>query len=289
MRITVENLEKFAANKPDIELFKKEYPEGAEILEVFNNPKFDKEFFYFIKIYFKLSEEEEEIYNKICEIEKSVSVLYSSRVKNSSFVSYSEDINKSNYVFRSKNVEDSNSINNSSFITKSKYIHGSSNVRASEKIIDSERISTSFNVVNSKDVTWGNCIISSSDIDDGGFLYKCKELTSCYFCGFVINSENCLFCHGVDGARYRIFNQEVEPQEFDRIREDLLYRLNLEISTFIQIDDDSPRMLFGKKVVYHNRFDSIFDGLSNEFYGWISTIPYYNEDLFINLFFSAEK
>ena len=287
MKIEVKDLEKYGAEKADIKLFEKTFPNGAEALEIFEINEF-LNLSHFIWTHFSLSEREKEKYLEVFKIEDSKYTFNSSNIKKSNFIFDSTSVEESDYVIGSNNIKDSNNINNSLDVFRSENIYKSAHIKNSEKVIGSENISTSFNIVNSKNITWGNCIINSSNIDEGEYLYKCDKLVGCEFCGFVTNSENCLFCYGVDSTRNQIFNQEVDLQEFDRIKEELLYRLGLENPTFIQIDNSMPIVFPNSRFNYTYRFDGVFNGLSDEFYGWISTIPQYNEDIFINLFFTLK-
>ena len=80
-----------------------------------------------------------------------------------------------------------------------------------------------------------------------------------------------------------IFNKEVSIAEFEQYKEELMNRVVFENNDFIKIN---PRKLDAEeRYKFSFRFDSVFDGLSPEFYGWVGTIINYNEDDFMNLFF----
>lgn len=289
MKVTVELLERYNACAQGINFIKEKYPDGAEILEIAKDPNLPIEFAHFARKYFPLSEEEVEVYNQICRVVNSKKVLNSTGVYNSSYVFNSKEVVDSSNISDSSNIEDGTNINNSEWVRCSQEVWSSKFVNWSHKIIHSTNITNSWQVAHSSHVDWGHNILYSIGIKDSSFIYKSHDLTHCDFCGFMVGSSDCMFCCGLEGARHQIFNKEVSEEEYRRAYEELLFQLEVEISKFIIINESRSILKPTERFVYENRFDSIFNGLSDEFYGWISTLPNYNDEVFLNLFFRDQN
>ena len=287
MKITTNLLRKFGADENCIKFMEKFYPDGAEPLEIVKDHKIPLEYLHFARKYFPFTNEEFLKYKELCNIdENSTNFWASSDVEHSQCVWRSKLVSDSGYII------DSNTVKNSQFVFNSVDVRDSSNlllsrsVRKSEKIMNSQFIDYSEQVNFSENVHWSKYITYSQRISDSEFLYKCERVTNSYFCGFLKDCNTCLFCDGLEGADSYIFNKPVSRNDFERVMDELLFHLRNESIRFIEVDykNSYERTRFKTK----NRLDDIFNGLSSDFYGWISTLPNYEDNLFLSLFFKEK-
>ena len=286
MKITVDLLKRYNADDSIIEFVSEKYPQGAEIIEVMEDSisKFGLDFLHFIKKYFPLNKGELIKYNELCDVEESMmNIWYSDHIYYSDNVARSSNVKDSSFIFESQNVFMGKDVYNSMNINSSANIFHSNNVKDSTKIIESHDVSDSISILRSSMIKWSSIIMNSFLIDGSEYIYKSENLNDCYFCGFCKNCKHCLFCSGLDGADYMIFNQKVSISEFELWREKLLIALEFESSKFIKID--ASKHTVDERFEVSKRFDSIFEGLSSNFYGWTNSVLNYNEDIFLAIFF----
>ena len=286
MKITSELLERFDAPEELMDMFHEKYPSGAELAEIIEDA--DLDFLYFLKKYFSFTKEEIETYNKRCNIDE-----------NSNLVWESHDVEFSKDVTRSSNIKDSTHVKDSMDVNRSKDIYSSLNVQRSENIVLGENIkrsncliscknaSNSTNAFAASDISWSNNIMSCQSIEESSYVYSSKNLEDCFFCGFCENVKHCLFCLGLTEGEYMIFNEEVSPEEFMDWKEELLLMLSAEKSEFVKINHQEHTA--EKRLTFSSRFDSIFNGLSKKFYGWVGNVVNFSDDLFLYLFFRDQE
>jgi len=287
MKVTLDLLKKYDAQESFVKFIEENGLDGAALIEVIDAEDIGLENLYFLKKYFIFDSEEKQ---KFCEvlsltdsenvwnskhIENSKAIMESRYVSDSFNVRFSSDISNSNHVFRSSNVDDSNDV------VGSEYVSGS------ELVVESENISMSEQVANSSRATWCENIMFCDNLEDCGFAYKSSNLKSSFFCGFMKDSDHCLFCSGLEGKKYFIFNEEVEKEVFARIMDELRERLQGEEPRMIEVLND--QFMADKRISCGRRFDNVFRGLSEDFYGWVGTLPNYSDDKFIELFFKDRQ
>ena len=286
MKITRELLIKLKACQHGLDLLNK-YPEGATLIELADDPDIQLDDFFFARHYFHLNEEELKVYNKKCNIiECGDHILRSSDVKNSNWIYSSNKIQNSNFINNCEDVSGSSDVVSAVNVINSNNIINSKNIKYSQNVADSNNISTSNNIINSNYINWSHVLNSCQNLEECQFCYKCQNLNDCYFCGFVENSKHCIFCNNVSNVKYQIFNQEVTWQEFERVKEMLMLQLEVEKVDLLNIREDRH---LDNRFSYDLRFDRMFEKLSEDFYGWVSTLPQYDEQLFLLLFFTTLK
>lgn len=286
MKITSKLLEKFDAPEEFKEVFHKNYPSGAELAEIIKNMNLDC--LYFLKKYFSFTKEEVEIYNKRCNIDENSSLIWESHdIEFSKDIARSSDIRDSTHVKDSVKVDKSNDIYSSSNVQRSENIILGENVKRSSCLISCKNASNSTNAFAANDISWSNNIMSSKSIEESSFIYSSENLEDCFFCGFCENLKHCLFCLGLTEGEYMIFNEEVSPEEFMDWKEELLLVLSAEKSEFIKINYQNH--VQEKRLTFSSRFDSIFNGLSKKFYGWVGNVINFSDDLFLGLFFRDQE
>lgn len=286
MKITRELLIKLKACQQGLDLLSK-YPEGATLIELAHDPDVTLEDLFFARHYFNFNEEEIKLYNQKCEIVNcNPHILRSFKVKDSNWIYNSNTIENCNYVGNSEQIYNSNEITNSIDINSCENIANSKNIKYSTNVADSDNISSSQNIINSSYINWCNIINSCFLLNDCQFMYKSRNSKDCYFCGFVENSNHCIFCSNLSDAEFQIFNKQVTQEEFEKIKEILLFQLQNEDVNLMDINSKGH---LENHFSYELRFDKMFEKLSDQFYGWVGSLPQYDEQLFLLLFFTALK
>lgn len=272
MVVTKEMLEKYGAARSILDYFKETFDDKpTEFLEILGAAAPNFELIFLLREHERFSEEEFQQYELVCQVQNSDKIWCSRQIIDSKCVSYSFDVVGSNYVIRSTSVEDSEQVYSSQDVTDSEYVDHSQNVISSNIISDSQIVYHSSYVAQGKDISWSSFIFDSEHLSESNYVYRSENLKRCSCCGFMKNSEDCIFCSGLDGARYQIFNTEVDEDTFLRIKEELQDRLELEETKFFVHKN------YGYS--YDKTLNGVFNGLSNDFYEWIKTIPGYTEDL----------
>ena len=288
MKLTLELLRDYNLNPLFVSYLEKNGLLGADLKEILQYEGVPLELLFFLKKYLKFDEEEISLYNQICRVDEgSRNIWYSKGVENSS------NLMRSSYVANSSNVRDSEDVNNSQFVFNSNSVHDSKNVSDSENVTDSDTVlksrdvSMSEQVARSKSIDWCENIFWSARLRGCSFIYQSEDLNTSHFCGFMKNSDHCLFCSGLEDKSYYIFNEEVTPQKFEEVLSTLLEMLPIEDARMIKVNED--KYIATERFDFSPRYDSIFDGLSKEFYGWVGTLPNYSDDKFLTLFFNDRE
>ena len=264
------------------------YPNGAEAIEIMQRKDIPLHFLHFGRQYLDVNDEEIQLYKQICRIDdKSRYIWYSNDVSNSTGLMNAHHVNNSSFVRDSFQINNSNHIYNSNNISNCDDIAHSTNVKDSNKILESHDIAESNDVARSNFISWSSSILNSFLLEDCSFIYKSDNLNDCHFCGFIKNSKHCLFCTELKDKEYYIFNHEVSPTVYEKYREELLLQLQAETPCMINVF--STKYTAEERFELSTRFDTVFNGLSDAFYGWIGTLPNYSDEIFINLFFKNRE
>ena len=288
MRITVDLLKRYNACKQSIDFMQANYPNGAEAIEIMQRKDIPLHFLHFGRQYLDVNDEEIQLYKQICRIDdKSRYIWYSNDVSNSTGLMNAHHVNNSSFVRDSFQINNSNHIYNSNNISNCDDIAHSTNVKDSNKILESHDIAESNDVARSNFISWSSAILNSLLLEDCSFIYKSDNLNDCHFCGFIKNSKHCLFCTELEDKEYYIFNHEVSPTVYEKYREELLLQLQAETPCMINVF--STKYTAEERFELSTRFDTVFNGLSDAFYGWIGTLPNYSDEVFINLFFKNRE
>lgn len=284
MKITVEKLKQFdearAAQYAD---YIKSYGEdGVEFLELIKDKNVDPTLLNFIYKYFTFNEEELKAYNDYFQIVDSQHVWNSSRITQSDGVVVSSDVFDGSEVIYSSKITSGHNIHYSRNVLRAANIFNSSEIVDCSFIVNCRDVKASDYIVNSDFVDYSSNIFGSSHIRISQFIYQSRDLKNCYFCGFTTASNNCAFCISLLNGEYQVFNKKVGRARFEEIREQLLDHLLGESAQFIKIIS-SPLKL--NSIQYNNRFDAIFEGLSEDFFDWVKDLPEFDESIFRNIFY----
>lgn len=136
---------------------------------------------------------------------------------------HSEFINNSNAVAFSSNIVNSHAIRKSGMIENSKALEYCYSVRNSEamsnssKCINSQAICRSDFIYNSRAICDSKGIIYSQAIDKSVGVAYSYRISKGYFIEDCSNSENLLFCFGINNKSYMLFNKKISEERFFQI------------------------------------------------------------------------
>ena len=285
MKITLELLKKYNTKKAHIEYLEGEGLIGKELIDLIDY-EVPVEILFHLRKYLKFDEEEEKAYNSFCHIESSSNIWNSISVKDSHDLMNSSFVENSTRVRNSRSVVDSICVYDSTKVRSSGDVVFSNEVYDSDMVLNSTRVFESEQVARSEDIVWSSNVFRSKNVRDSSFIYQSENIEDCDFCGFMKNSNHCMFSTNLEGKEYYIFNEKVSPQEFTQFKEALRERLATELPHMIIAESDGEG---GTRYVFAPRYDSVFNGLSKEFYGWVGTLPNYSDEKFIELFFKENE
>lgn len=279
MFLTVDILKERRACEKGINFVKKNYPNGVELSEIIQNRDIPKEFLHWGFSHLDATDEEIKLYEKVLDITNTTGYFESEKVSDSQQVRFSSEIENSKDIYRSKkvknsysiyssnNIEDSSNINKSSFCSNSEIILNSTNVTDSIMVINSNCIIRSNSIIKSKFITESTCIIDSSNTEDCDFLMDCS------------NMRDSIFCLGLDGKEYCLFNKPISKIMYENIS----FQFSKYITLPLRMVYTNNENLASTQV---NNFSKFFENLSNDFWQWVKTLPNYDPEILYSMTFN---
>lgn len=224
---------------------------------------------------FEISEDSSVILKSYC-VSKSQKVKDSCWVMGSENVDWSSQIHQSKKIYQSEKVEGSSLITHGTDISKSALVGFSKNISDSEDIFYGEDIENSLHIFYGKDLK--NCFA----------LFEGENCESVCFSREMKNCDYCLFCSGLNGEKFHIFNQPVSEKDFFITQALVLatYKYT-EKGNILFLENNSTEWCGFKQQTtlmaspYHTR--EFYENLSDEFIRYVRSIPVYNDWLFYHL------
>jgi len=278
MKITPEVLERYGGG-----LKFEDGIDSMEFLEAISTIVFPWSFYHYIREYYRLSDMELAAYYLACSVENCNNFWNCQFIKDSENLYNCLNVTDSKFIRDSNHIYYSSNIYNSINIRYGTNIAHSRHIKNSNRIIESQDITDSIDVGRSNDIAWSSVILNSNHLNECNYVYMSQDLTDCHFCGFMKNSRHCMFCTGLEGKEYYIFNKSVSQNQFEMVKEKLMAMLEEEKSEMIRVNNSKHTA--EERLRLNRRFDSIFNGLSSSFYGWVGTVPNYSDNAFVDLFF----
>lgn len=278
MIIDLETLKKIKACSMGIDFFNKFYPNGAEISTIVKEmgDKIPLEMVHFIKNNCSLSEEEKELYNKLCKINNSNFIYSSSNINNSNKISNSEFVNRSELVKSSKHIICSNNIYNSNDIKYSNYIQNSNTIHNSDYVLDSSEIKESYSIYQCKNIVNSKYLSFSNDINNSYLLTLSKNSSMCGFSNLLDSCSFCLFCTNLNDEFSMMFNEPIEVAAitiYSKQITEMLKNYNLKV---LEKKKNNNYLGYKLEPITYNK---IFNNIPNEFWEFIKNLPNYNNEV----------
>lgn len=185
----------------------------------------------------------------------SIDVTGGYDIINSQSIRGCTNIRSAHNVYGSYNINKSLDIQGSTYVENSCYVHGCRTVRDSHTIYGS------------------NEIYYSQDIWGGYLIYFSANLKGAY---------NCMFCIGLNGTKYRIFNKKVSKAYFNQVYRDICEILHY---TRYHMTATNYEELYEKyrNVVPINRLQSKhldYSEMPQQLLDYIKNLPEYDEKIF---------
>lgn len=197
----------------------------------------------------------------------------SSDVDVSLYVANSTKISNSRHVFSSDDVNDSTQVVGSESVSDSIQIFASSMVEESMRVYNSENISKSDNVCNSLTIAEGKNIWNSAHCFSCSELVRGMRLEDCHFCVDCADSKNLMFCKGLNGAEYCIFNTPVGQKQYELFARQYTKFMTVDFA-FAQYWPNFTAIA-EMPSIRHN-FGKWFEGFDDKIWKWVRTLPNYN-------------
>lgn len=275
MFITYEMLEKTNANTSNKNWFQNNYPDGANISQLINNPHIPYAFLHWLYNYTPFFIENVQQYNIILNNYDSSMVFESDNINKSNMVSRSSQVINSSRIFRSKDITNSNLIVSSDCVEESNQIFLSSFVYSSEKIYNSNNVTNCTNIVDSVCIIDSHNIYACQTLTNCGEIRRGNDLEDCYFCNDCSGLKHCFGCQGLEAGEYLIFNKQVTELQFNTIKKQYLSMMEC----LLQYTHCWPTELYSAEVPTIDRnFTHHYQTIPPKFWKWVKTLPNYSDN-----------
>lgn len=282
MFLTLDTLIKLQACAAGQKWFARYFPNGAELIEVINHPKIDKETLHWGYSNLSTNEEEKAAYLKKLNIncDNTSSIYLSDNIEDCEFVANSSNIDHSEYVFNCEEVKDSSNIANSTTVERSEGIFNSEFVYDCKHVCNGKNINHSSNIVNSHYVVNSKHILNCSSIVNSQFITdlfigSTERIKNSTFITSCHDLDHCLFCTNVSHVEYLLFNKPVSKEEYEMIwvqLNSILINSGLNL-----VNPDWPEKEIPLDAPKVNRnIKTQFSTLPDKFWRWVKTLPGYD-------------
>ena len=286
MFLTIEELKDKKPCASGYKYFLKNFPNGAEIMDVLNDKNIPTQVVHWGMENLPLSKEEINRANEVLNNVDSSDFYCCSNLKNCSYITNSDFITSSRFVHGSKYVDnsstvvDSNDVNNSSLVFKSEFVNDSNKVNVSTSIRNSTNINDSSSIIDSRN------ICESTDILGSGELFRCNNLTDSYFCSNSRDLNNCLFCYDIVGADYYIFNKKVDERRYKAYLEEYKNLMKDIFFDYVEewYEDPIVKVLLKQNI----RWDKHYIPITDRFWKWAKTLPNYDTKILYSITLNSE-
>ena len=262
-----------------LEEFDKNFPEGAEDLDIFSRAGVDKDFLQWFGNKVPLTSTAREAFHGRMGIIDSDYVIRSRTVVRSSHVMNSYNVFSSKGIFNSEHIWTSEDVVNSEDIRASRQIFSSDFVDNSTQVLNSQAIARSLGVVNSNAVRNSNHIHGCSGVRYSSFIATSANVEYCISCDRTTNLKHSMFCTDINGGDYLLFNKPTDEkilQQVVRDREQFGYF--------------APNMDWPIELRYATLPDIRacalirYENAPKEFFEWVRTLPNYDPEIATKIF-----
>lgn len=277
MFVTLDDLKSRNACATGIKLFERLYPEGVEIMDLLDNKHIPLEILHWGYQHLDVDDKEIEKYYQRCGITESKQILESERVHKSCFVNQSKDVTDSNFITHSLDIADSVQVSYSSNVKGSRHIYNCETIEGTHGAADSKEIYKCGNVIDSSNIRDSWAVANCRNVTESQFIYRSTLSEDCHFSSFLTGCHKCMFCSGLKGEQFHLFNKPISQEEWEKIfYDEFSVRINEE--AFFLLKDNSKLNSYynaRKETSFKNYFSLISDGFNE----WVKSLP--NFDPFV--------
>ena len=235
--------------------------------------KSERDFIYWAYLHLNYDNNELEKIKEVLDIDTSEYIFESFKIFNSQFVCRSQDVYKSKFIYSCDSVKDSLCVQNGKIIINGYNIINGSNIEHSSYTINSIKIKACTDVYQCKDCDSCYGIADSIGLKDCMGVYKSENCTYTYYSQNLKNCKYCLFCDGIVGKEFHIFNREVDRKDFFiifSIFSNYMTRQVLQNVKVFKTEKNSLSYGVGAKMI------NFYKNLSDTIVQKIKELPYYN-------------
>lgn len=297
MFLTLEILEKYNACDEGKKWFMRHFPLGAELIDVMRDKTVTPEFLHWG--YDNLpscSLRERDYYWKKLKVEfdSRATCYHVDNITNSFWVSKSSHVSNSSHIFQSKEVKNSTNVLHGDVVVDSSFIYSGEFIYSSQRVLHCSNVTDSHDIVCSSYVVNSHSVINSFNIHNSAYVSSYVEGSTCQVrdSRFIVgcrNIKHCLFCTNIQDADYMLFNQPIEPSDYEIIMrqlDNLLDGWDMELVKNNEwpgntIPFDTPN------IQHHLR--KRWDTIPEKFWRWVRTLPGYDPMIIFELTLNSEK
>jgi hypothetical protein len=297
MYLTLDTIQKLDIDDRSRAWLKTHFPNGAEIIDIFNHQFISPDFLHWIYVNFTTTDKEKEAYRKKLKIncgDANYSIYCSNDVAGCSYVTHSSHIDGCERVFYSNDVRDSNNILHSNNVENSKLVYGSDFVYDSERVINGKNVNASTAIVNSEYVVHSRCIFGATNIKNSAYISdigfaETKQISDSYFISGSKNLNHCLFCFGIENQSYQLFNKPIDEMEYTMIVRQMQSILRDWEPELVKDNYWPQRTIPLDSPILQRNAITQWKNLPDRFWDWVKTLPNYREDIMYSLTYQGDK
>lgn len=235
--------------------------------------KSERDFIYWAYLHLNYDDNELDKMREVLDIDTSDYIFESFKIFNSQFVCRSQDVYKSKFIYSCDGVKDSLCVQNGKIIINGYNIINGSNIEHSSYTINSIKIKACTDVYQCKDCDSCYGIADSIGLKDCMGVYKSENCTYTYYSQNLKNCKYCLFCDGIVGKEFHIFNREVDRKDFFIIFSIFSNYMTRQVLQNVKVFKTEKKSLsygVGAKMI------NFYKNLSDTIVQKIKELPYYN-------------
>lgn len=284
MFVTKEILLKYDACGVGLKWFERHFPDGAELIDVINHPKIDRHSLHWGYTNLSTTAAEQEAYRKRLNIDKNeqVETIYQSdNVTDSMFVSRSSRVEKSFFVFGSEDVVDSENVSSSKMVHRSERIYNSDFIYDSERVLDGRNVNHSIGIVSGNYIINSQNVMNAANVIESQYVIDIvpdgtKNIKNSAFINHCSDLDHCLFCHGIEGGEYLLFNKKISPQEYEMIKMQMDGMLRGHCLELVKYNEWPGYQVPLDLPIINRNIAEQFQELPEAFWRWVKTLPGYD-------------
>ena len=295
MLITVDKLQELHADTKFINWLLYYFPKGATLSQIFSCPAAEPEMLHWCNFYFATTAEEQELYYKGLNIDCKFpfNIYESDNVRNSNWISRSSNVVDSSHIFYCKDVINSNNVLSSEDVRDSEKVYNSEFVYKSRNVLNSKNITESAFVVNADYVVNSNSVNNATAVMKSAFVTGRKDgatyqIRNSRFICDCSNMKKSLFCYGISNAEYMLFNQQMEPEDYELIVEQFDAKLGKFHNVLVANDEWPANIIPLEAPKIQRRISDVYSQVPLEFWRWVKTLPGYNQNILFNITYNME-
>lgn len=294
MFLTLDILERYGACESGKKWFARNFPKGAELIDVITHKTATPEILHWGYNHLTTNEAEREAYWKKLEVVTldRDSIYNSDHVSDCTYVSRSSKVKLSNFIFNSIDIYDSNNVSSSRNVEHGHQVLSSEFVYYGEQIMHSKNVNECTNIINSDYVVRSTSVMNSAVVTDSHYIHglaagQTRQIKNSAFIFNCQNIKNCMFCTGIHDVDYQLFNQPIDPDQFDLIMKQMKKVMDDWRAEYVKGEWPEGTIPLDFPAIQRNTINQ-FANLPEAFWRWVKTLPGYDPNILYAIIFQAD-